>query len=516
MTETLITPTRPKLSIEHLSPELRRAAKEARYANDFPLFWYEQGVVQIRGVGLVPVKESVWDFQMPLAELLVTEPRLVILKARQLGVSTELMHLGYHTIRFGKPNSQHVLVLSKSKSDASYLLDKVPQINDNIDRDLRMEVTTNQTFEFGLVNGNTIECVASTESGGRSRAATVVIMDEHAFHNFAQKNWAAVSPTLDGGGHFYVISTANGMGNMFHGLYEKAKKQQQIEGSEKSHTFKAVFIPYDAPQHRDEAWRESQRANHVGDEQLFNQEYPRTDVEAFAKTGTCPFDAQYIAECITEGDSNPPIETRDDGRTRIWVKPEAGMLYSAGLDCMQGVSENKNVDFHSLKIVDQFGRHVASYESQDEVGAAAREMFALLLSYNRPLLVVERNSSGVGFISSLQALGYKHFYQYDRKHFEPDAPEPKNPKPKINGIQQTQTTKRLLVQNLVGKVNSRSLRSRDSSFLRECLGFSQLGPNKWGAEHGHDDQVIGMALAAWGLPHLRHPKPKRKKQYRWR
>ena len=68
----------------------------------------ERGVVQIREVGLRPFSDTIWTFQRGLAEEFQTNPRLVILKARQLGVSTIAMHFAYWLCRFGEDNSQHI------------------------------------------------------------------------------------------------------------------------------------------------------------------------------------------------------------------------------------------------------------------------------------------------------------------------------------------------------------------------------------------------------------------------
>jgi len=491
--------------MEALSPDLERAIQLVKFEEDFPYWMVEHGIIDVRNVGLVPFKDAIWPFQVDFAWFLQHEPRVIILKARQLGISTLVMHYIYWRLRFSPEKSQYALVLSKSKTDAAYLLKKVSTINKNQPHDIRMPAITDQTFAYQLENENTVECVAATESGARSRAATIVVLDEHAFHAAAESNWASVQPTLDGGGQVVSISTGNGMGNLYHQKYQGAK--------ERRNNFKAFFIPYDAAPHRDEEWREEQRRDFEGSEELFEQEYPRTDSEAFAKTGSSPFDMEYIAEQIQRSDGQRPVELRHDGRTRIWQRPLPSVRYAAGLDCAHGVARSGKADNTSLKIVDEHGTQVAAWDGRIELGPAAQELFEVLSEY-LPFLVVEKNGPGSGMIAALQALGYKRFYRFEQRHLDTDATSEKAP---TIGVHMTPVVKSRLIGGLVGRINARAIDSLDGTFWRECSTFVQSGPTKWGAQgSSHDDQVISMAWALWGLTYLPIHRVKKAKRIRWR
>ncbi len=477
-----------------------------QYETLFPLWMEDQGVVQIREVGIRPFSDTIWPFQKGLAGEFQTNPRIVILKARQLGVSTIAMHFAYWLCRFGQPNSQHVLILSKSKEDAAYLLEKVPVINDAQPEGIRMDTLVNRTFMYQLSNGNTIECLAATESGGRSRAATAVILDEHAFHRYDVKNWTSLKPTLEGIGHLIVLSTANGQANLFHDLYQQAKDEET--------EFTAIFLPYDLPPHRDEEWYEREKLGYLGNDEEFVQEYPRSDTEAFAKTGTCPFDAEWIGEQVRLSDESPPTQVLHGGRGRIWDSLLPGMLYGAGLDCAQGLSDRGNPDYTSLKVWDTRGKHVASYEVRAKVepGQVAQELYEILKMYN-PFLVVERNGAGAGMIAALQALGFTNFYRYEKRHVIPDAPEEKTPK---IGIQMTPIVKARMVRNLSAQVNAHALYSRDGSMWREFPTFVQKSPQRWGATgSSKDDQVIAAGWAQWALQYMPRRKVRKTRKVRW-
>jgi len=496
----------PILTINDLSPELRHAAMIARCEVDFPFWLSHYAVVEVREKGIVPMHETIWKFQESLASLFQSEKRLIILKARQVGVSTLTMSYAYWRIRFGKPGGEHVVVLSKSKEDASQvLLAKIPIINAHQPEGIRMDAITDQSFRFVLSNGNSITCLASTEAGGRGRAATCVILDEHAFHQAAEKNWAGIYPTLEGLGSCIIISTGNGIGNLFHSMWEKAKMQESA--------FTPVFIGWYAPAHRNDAWLERERADYALTEEQFKQEYPDDDREAFIKSGTCPFDVDWILNHIKKVDGMPAAtQMTNDGRTRIFIGPEAGKRYAAGLDCAQGVSQKGNADRTSLKIIDMNNRHVASWDGRMELTEASMEIYNLLQQYN-PYLCVERNGAGAGMIAALQGFGYANFYRFQPWHAIPEDRRIEEP---TIGITQTQTIKGRIVGNLVASVNAHALDSRDVPMWREFINFAQKGPMKWEAQSGNDDQVIAMGLAQWARAYL-PPLPRRRKnkKVRW-
>ena len=492
------------MSIEDLSPELRVMAEQIKCERSFTHFIVEHGVVEIREVGLRPFKEVMWPFQLTYVKLIEEIARIVTVKARQIGISTILMHYAYWRIRYGKPNSEHVLVLSKSKDDASkVLMAKIPQIHASQPDGLRMAINSQNSYFFQLANGNSITVLAATEAGGRGHAATVVILDEHAFHQTADSNWAALQPTLEGAGKFFVVSTGNGIGNLFHDVYQKAKEGRN--------SFTPVFINWAAPTHRDEAWLERQKLDSAVSEELFEQEYPETDDEAFAKTGNSPFDLEHVLAQIKASRDHQP-HTYHDGRTRIWQEPRAGQRYAAGLDLAQGLSAKGIPDSTSLKIIDMNANQVAAWDGRVELDpGAGGEMVELLNKFNA-VLGIERNGPGSGVIGMLQVLGFDNFYRWDEQHLYQDAKPTKEP---TIGIQRTQALKARQVQMLAAFVNTRSLQSYDEVFWRQCTTFVQMGPMRWGPQgKNKDDSVDAMTHALWVKEHMprqfvRRLKPRR-------
>jgi phage FluMu gp28-like protein len=61
------------------------------------------------------------------------------------------------------------------------------------------------------------------ERGQRLHRQSLVILDEFAKNPNAAQLYTAVKPTIDGGGKMIILSTANGAGNLFHEMVEKAQ-----------------------------------------------------------------------------------------------------------------------------------------------------------------------------------------------------------------------------------------------------------------------------------------------------
>ena len=132
--------------------------------------------------------------------------------------------------------------------------------------------------------------------------------------------------------------------------------------------------------------------------------------------------------------------------------------------------------------------------------------------YN-PFLVVERNGAGAGMIAALQALGFRNFYRYEKRHVIPEAEEEKNPK---IGIQMTPIVKARMVHNLAALVNAHALYSRDGSMWREFPAYVQKSPQRWGATgSAKDDQVTATGWAQWGLQYMPRRRVRRTRKVRW-
>lgn len=211
----------------------------------------------------------------------MTERQILILKARQLGISWLLCAYALWLCLFHP--GRMVLLFSRGQLEADELLRRVKVLYQRLPDWLRTSaarVTVENASEIAWDNGSRVQSLPATENAGRSFTASLVIMDEFAFMQWAAKLYTAVKPTIDGGGQLVVLSTANGLSNLFYELWDRTVKG----GSQ----FLPVFLSWRMRPDRDEAWMRRVREDAV-DPLLVDQEYPDTPEQAFISTDRSRF-----------------------------------------------------------------------------------------------------------------------------------------------------------------------------------------------------------------------------------
>jgi hypothetical protein len=261
----------------------RRAIEWAKCSADCAYFCDQYGQLdQPQGDGTVSTLPfKLWPAQTALLWRLMTTRQVLILKARQLGISWLLCAYAlwlclYHPGRM-------VLLFSRGQLEADELLRRVKVLYQRLPDWLRTalpRVITENASELAWDNGSRVQSLPATENAGRSFTASLVIMDEFAFMQWASKLYTAVKPTIDGGGQLVVLSTANGMSNLFYELWDRT-----IKGASQ---FSPVFLSWRQRPDRSDEWMRAVREDAV-DPLLVDQEYPGTPDQAFISTDRTRF-----------------------------------------------------------------------------------------------------------------------------------------------------------------------------------------------------------------------------------
>jgi hypothetical protein len=225
-------------------------------------------------LGLMPF--TLWPEQRDLLHAIHAERLLLILKARQLGISWLCCAYALWLCLF-KAN-RVVLIFSKSQDEANELTRRISVMYHRLTDAMRAALPVlvkDNTEGIEWANGSRIMAMPATKSSGRTFTASLIIADEFAFMQWAAELYTSIKPTIDGGGKMLILSTANGTGNLFHELWERA--------SSGAGRFAARFLSWRARPDRDEAWYAATAADAV-QSSLMAQEYPATPEEAFSAT----------------------------------------------------------------------------------------------------------------------------------------------------------------------------------------------------------------------------------------
>jgi hypothetical protein len=218
-----------------------------------------------------------WAAQLQLTYTLQTRRQVLILKARQLGISWLVCGYALWTCLFSP--GRNILLFSRKLLEANDLVTRIGNMFARLPEWMREALpvlVVNNLHELRWANGSQIRSLAATEDAGRSFTASILVLDEFAFVRSAKTLYNAAKPTIDGGGQLIVLSTANGVGNLFFELWDKVAQAEKADMT-------PVFLPWYARPDRTFAWYERARAEAV-DPLSFLQEYPATPEEAFVST----------------------------------------------------------------------------------------------------------------------------------------------------------------------------------------------------------------------------------------
>lgn len=348
------------------------------------------------GGAIIPFQR--WPHLMEMAQALRDHRLVVVVKARQIGISwllaayalwTALYHVG-----------AVVLLLSRGELEAGDLLDKCRFILGQLPPPLqqRMGISSASEMTFPAVHSK-IVALPSTEGAGRSETATLAIQDEADHHEHLDANYAAVKPTIDAGGQLIQASTVDKrkVGSLFKALWRGSP----------GNGFKALFYGWQARPGRDAAWYAATQAavpatSGMSPDLYMEQEYPGTAEEALVPSQAVAFFKREALVAML-GDCPEPLEMRQGGLVRIWRRPVVAGRYVAFGDCAWG----EKGAYSCLVVADwQTGEQVAEIYGRPSLDEAALANVTLCREYNDAYCGIEDNGEGAEVVLKMKALGY--------------------------------------------------------------------------------------------------------------
>jgi hypothetical protein len=382
--------------------ELAKCAGDAAYFCDtFGIIDDAQGHGQ--GGGVMPFR--LWPAQTRVMWQLMTMRLLIILKARQLGISWLCCAYALWLCVFAP--GKVVLCFSRGQGEANELIRRIKALYDRLPewmRETLPKLTKDNTEELEWKNGSRVHSLPATKSAGRSFTASLVIMDEAAFLMWAGALYTALKPTIDAGGQLIILSTANGLGNLFHLLWTRAVK--------KLNAFQTIFLPWWARPGRTQAWYRQMVAEHPDPEKI-KQEYPASAVEAFIATGRNRFQpawvrsqAAHVREPIPLGDLPEALKSLATraatgyNQVLIYALPVEGRSYILAADVAEGLEKG---DFSPGVVIDaETWEEMACIHGHWEPDIFGGFLGELGTIYNLALVAVERNNHGHTVLARLK------------------------------------------------------------------------------------------------------------------
>ncbi len=215
-----------------------------------------------------------YPFQEKVMKLWKTNPYSIILKSRQLGISTLAAGYSLWLLLFHK--DKNILCIATKQETAKNMVTKVKFMYDGLPSWLKIDFEENNKLTLRLKNGSQIKATSAASDAGRSEAVSLLIIDEAAFIEGIGEIWASAQQTLATGGGAIVLSTPYGTGNWFHKTW--------VEAEEQINDFLPIKLPWYVHPERDQAWRDKQDTL-LGDPRIAAQECFSGDVIIYTKNG---------------------------------------------------------------------------------------------------------------------------------------------------------------------------------------------------------------------------------------
>ena len=149
-------------------------------------------VIQHPIKGKIPF--ALYDFQEKTLDGFVQHDYNILLKARQLGIST--LTAGYSLWMMTFHNDKNILVIATKQDTAKNLVTKVRVMHANLPSWLKANCVEDNKLSLRYRNGSQIKAIASSEEAGRSEALSLLVLDEAAFIPKIDTIWTAASQTL--------------------------------------------------------------------------------------------------------------------------------------------------------------------------------------------------------------------------------------------------------------------------------------------------------------------------------
>jgi hypothetical protein len=336
---------------------------------------------------------TLWPTQLPVLRCFTMQKEVIVLKARQLGLSWLALAYALWLMLF-RPGCT-ILLFSKRDDEAKDLLKRLRLMHDKLPNWMRLDYSANDAHIWQLVNGSIARAFPTT--AGQSYTATLVILDEADYMRSLGDLLVNVKPTIDAGGQIFLISTSDKASpqSAFKAIYRAAKKGEN--------SYAPVFLPWNARPERTEDWHAQQKKTilaNTGALDDLHESYPASDVEALAPRSLdkrIPYD--WINRNYVE---MAPITTEHLDRRypgwpaipglEIYRAPEAGKKYVIGADTAEGNPTSDDSAFEILEEVS--GEEVACLGGKFEPAILAHHIDVVGTWYNAAAVLVERNNHG--------------------------------------------------------------------------------------------------------------------------
>ena len=322
------------------------------------------------------------------------------------------------------------------------------------------------SIEFS--NNSKIMAAATSGSSIRGLSINLLFLDEFAFVENDAQFYTSTYPVVSAGKDTQIIvtSTANGIGNVYHKLWEGAVT--------KTNEFKPFRVDWWDVPGRDDKWKEETISN--TSELQFEQEFGNT----FHGRGNTLIAANHLlAQKAVE-----PISIQEN--LFIYKEPVKDHDYIICVD----VAKGRGQDYSTFNVID------VSTEPFEQVCVFRDNNISPMLlpdivykyakTYNDAYVLIESNDAGIVVCNGL-------YYDLEYENMFVESAVKKN----AIGCTMTRRVKRIGCSTIKDLIEQKKLTIRDGQTIIEMSTFVAKGNSFMAIAPNHDDLMMNLVLFGW-------------------
>lgn len=414
--------------------------------------------------GLVSYKP--YQYQKKIIKQMRDNRFNIILASRQSGKSiTTIIFILWYAIFHPEKN---IAILANKGATAREMLSRITLALENLP--FFLQPGCKALNKGNITFANNTKIIASATSGSSIRGLSIdcLFLDEFAFVENANEFYTSTYPVISAGDETKVIitSTANGVGNLFHKLYEGAVQKRN------------EYVPFridwwDVPG-RDEAWKKQTIAN--TSELQFAQEYGND----FMGRSNTLISSDAILGMISED----PEEHKNN--ISYYEKPKEGVTYVMTVDVSKGRGQDYST-FSVFKVERNKFKHVCVFRDNMISPMIYPDIIVRVARlYNEAVVLIENNDVGQVVCNAVY-----YDYEYENTFVQSTI------KAGGVGVTMTKRVKRIGCSNMKDLIEQKKLEIVDSDTINEISTFEAKGASYEASGGNHDDLVMNLVLFSW-------------------
>ena len=427
--------------------------------------YFTENYVKIISLDSGLVNFNLYEYQRKMFQQFEESRFNVVLACRQSGKSiSACAYLLWYTLFHPEKT---IAILANKGATAREMLSRITLMLENIPFFLQPGCKALNKGSLEFSNNSRIIASATSGSSIRGLSVNLLYLDEFAFVERASEFYTSTYPVVTAGTSTKVIitSTANGIGNTFHKIWEGSV--QRVNG------FKPFRVDWWDVPGRTDKWKE-ETINNTSQLQ-FDQEFGNT----FFGTG----DTLVNSQTLLEFKALSPIRSLEDHCLQIYKAPVNKHEYIMTVD----VSRGRGQDYSTFNLIDISVRpfeQVAVYRNNTISPILFPNIiYKYAKLYNEAYTIVESNDQG-----SVVCNGLYYDLEYENVHVESAI------KSSGVGIEMTRKVKRLGCSAIKDLLENRKIDIHDEKTIMEISTFEARGNSFEASDGNHDDLMMNLVM----------------------